>query len=92
MTIFGHLKLFTSLLFITFKPSSQISERNGVTSWLSPHPAIERQDDDDDDSAALINLGELLIPAFAVGLVSIVTFQFKSKLSKSVMFFSFRQP
>ena len=74
MTIFGHLKLFTSLLFITFKPSSQISERNGVTSWLFPHPAIERQDDDDDDdSAALINLGELLIPALAVGLVSIVT-------------------
>ena len=45
-----------------------------MTSWLFPHPAIERQDDDDDDSAALINLGELLIPAFAVGLVSIVTF------------------
>ena len=75
MTIFGHLKFFTSLLFIAFKPSSQISERNGVTSLLFPHPAIERQDDDDDDddSAALINLGELLIPAFAVGLVSIVT-------------------
>ena len=46
-----------------------------MTSLLFPHPAIERQDDDDDDddSAALINLGELLIPAFAVGLVSIVT-------------------
>ena len=74
MNIFGHLILFTSILFINFKPSLQISERNGVTYQLFPQPAaIERQDDDDDDSAALIGLGELLIPAFAVGIVSIIT-------------------
>ena len=73
MNIFGHLKLFTSILFITFKPAFQISERNGVTYQLFPQTAaISRQDDDDDDdSAALIGLGELLIPAFAVGIVSI---------------------
>merc|ERR1712210_57647 len=84
MTIFGHLKLITSLLFIAFKPSSQISESNGVTSWLYPHPAIERQDDDDDDSAALINLGELLIPAFAVGLAALIISSIpKSKKDKN---------
>ena len=74
MNIFGHLILFTSILFINFKPSLQISERNGMTYQLFTQPAaIARQDDDDDDnSAALIGLGELLIPAFAVGIVSII--------------------
>ena len=74
MNIFDHLKLFTSILFINFKPSLQISEHNGVTYQLFPQTAaIERQDDDDDDDgAALIGLGELLIPAFAVGIVSII--------------------
>ena len=75
MNIFDHLKLFTSILFINFKPSLQISERNGVTYQLFPQTAaIDRQDDDDDDDdgAALIGLGELLIPAIAVGIVSII--------------------
>ena len=44
-----------------------------MTYQLFTQPAaIARQDDDDDDSAALIGLGELLIPAFAVGIVSII--------------------
>ena len=72
MKIFGHLILFTSILFITFKTTLQISERNGVTYQLFPQPAAIERQDDDDDSAALIGLGELLIPAFAVGIVSII--------------------
>ena len=69
MTISGPLRLLTSLILITL--SSQHSSHNDVTLSHFLTPAIARQDDDDDDGAALINLGELLIPAFAVGIVSV---------------------
>ena len=67
MTISGPLRLLTSLILITL--SSQDSSHHDVTLSHFLTPAIARQDDD--DAAALINLGELLIPAFAVGIVSV---------------------
>ena len=66
MTVSGHLKLLILLLPITL--SSQEPKHNGVALSRFLKPAIARQDDNDD---ALINLGELLIPAFAVGIVSV---------------------
>ena len=66
MTVSGCLKLSILLLPITL--SSQESTHNGVTLSRFLKPAIARQDD---NGAALIDLGELLIPAFAVGIVSV---------------------
>ena len=62
----GCLKLLILLLPITL--SSQESKHNAVTLSRFLRPAIARQDD---SGSALINLGELLIPAFAVGIVSV---------------------
>ena len=88
MTISGLLRLLTSLLLITL--SSQHSSYNDVTLSHFLTPAIARQDDadDDDDGAALINLGELLIPAFAVGIVSVDGFKLTYFECRSF----FRQP
>ena len=88
MTISGLLRLLTSLLLITL--SSQHSSYNDVTLSHFLTPAIARQDDDDDDDdgTALINLGELLIPAFAVGIVSVDGFKLTYFECRSF----FRQP
>lgn len=70
MTVSGHLKLLIFLLPIALSSQESKTKHNGVTLSRFLKPAIARQDDNDDNDA-LINLGELLIPAFAVGIVSV---------------------
>ena len=70
MTVSVCLKLLLLELLLPITLSSQEAKHNGVTLSRFLKPAISRQDDDDEGSA-LINVGELLIPALAVGIVSV---------------------